>query len=287
MNIPDTVGTYSAIWSHGASQLNVSGLTAGQYIVTIYGSTGCNGKDTVWVNEPPPIILPLDDTSFCEDTSGVLLDATSAYASYFWNGQPGGSTLFVTQPDTIVVVVEDAKGCRNVPDTIVITVDTIPHIWLGEDAEICLGDEVVLSPGSLFDHYWWQDGSTLPQFTAVQGGTYHVTIRLRTCYNSDTIFLFDCPPEIIFPNVFTPNGDGSNDHFFPVHQNIIRYHLVIYNRWGSMVFESTDPNDRWDGKVNGQACPTGTYFFAVDYAGFGQKETGGSKIHRGVVTLLR
>lgn len=287
MTITDTVGTYQAIWSNGAQQLNVSGLTAGQYIVNIYGSTGCNGKDTLWVNEPPPIILPLNDTSFCEDTTGVLLDATNGYVHYFWNGQPGGSTLFVTQPDTIVVVVEDAKGCRNTPDTIVVTIDTIPFIWLGDDAEICLGDLLVLTPGPGFDNYWWQDGSTGQQFHATQGGVYYVTIRHRTCYNSDTIFLFDCPPEIIFPNVFTPNGDGSNDFFFPVHQNIIKYQLIIYNRWGGIVFESKDPNHRWDGTTNGQPCPTGTYFFAVDYAGFGQRETGGSKIHRGVVTLLR
>jgi gliding motility-associated-like protein len=287
MTITDTVGTYSAIWSHGANQLNVSGLSAGQYIVTIYGSTGCNGKDTLWVKEPPPIILPLNDTSFCEDTTGVLLDATKGYVQYFWNGQPGGSTLFVTQPDTIIVVVEDANGCRNVPDTLVISVDTIPHIWLGDDAEICLGEKLVLSPGIGFHNYWWQDGSTKPQYTATQGGVYYVTIRLRTCYNSDTIYLFDCPPEIIFPNVFTPNSDGANDYFFPLHQNIIRYHLVIYNRWGTVVFESKDPNGRWDGTAHGQPCPTGTYFFAVDYAGFGQRETGGSKLHRGVVTLLR
>ncbi len=287
MTIQDTVGVYSAIWSHGANQLNVSGLSAGQYIVTIIGSTGCKGQDTLWIHQPPKLIVPLDDTSFCEDDTGVLLDASSAFVKFWWNGQPGGQTLFVNKEDTIVVIVEDADGCQSDPDTIVVTIDTIPFIWLGDDADICLGDELLLTPGYGFDSYLWQDGSSKPEFVATQGGTYHVKIKLRTCINHDTILLFDCPPLLIFPNVFTPNGDSYNEHFFPVHQNIINYRLVVYNRWGAVVFESDDPDKKWDGTTKSLPCPEGTYFYSVDYAGFGQKAMRGSQVHRGVLTILR
>jgi gliding motility-associated-like protein len=287
MTISDTVGTYKAYWSHGDTLQNVTGLPAGQYIVIIKGSTGCNGRDTLWVGEPPPVIVPLNDTSFCEDDTGVLLDASPAFVNYWWNGQPGPQSLYVTQADTIIIVVEDADGCRSAPDTVVITIDTIPYIWLGDDAEICLGEVVYLSPGTGFHQYLWQDGSNNHTFVATQGGDYYVTIRLRTCYNHDTIILTDCPPEIIFPNVFTPNGDGFNDYFYPIHQNIINYRLVVYSRWGNPVFITSDLYERWDGSANGFPCPDGTYFFTVDYEGFGQRASKGRKIHRGIVTILR
>ena len=287
MTINDTVGTYTAIWSHGPTQLNVSGLTAGQYIVHVIGSTGCDGKDTLYVGQPPPVVVPLNDTSFCEDDIGVLLDATSAYKNFWWNGQPGPQTLFIYTADTVVVWVEDFDGCFSDPKTIIVDVDSIPFIFLGDDEEICLGEHIKLTPGPGFDSYLWQDGSAGESFTAYQGGTYHVTIKLRTCYNSDTIFLYDCPPNIRFPNVFTPNGDGFNDYFFPVHQNIINYKLVVYNRWGNIVFSTVDVYQKWDGTTNGHPCPEGTYFYTVEYEGFGQKASRGKKLHRGIVTILK
>jgi gliding motility-associated-like protein len=287
MTIQDTVGVYTAMWSHGANQLNVSNLTAGQYFVNIYGSTGCNGRDTLWVGQPPPVIVPLNDTSFCEDDTGVLLDATSQFVNFWWNGQQGGQTLFVNQATTVVVMVEDADGCFSDPDTIRVTIDTIPIIFLGEDAEICLGDQIVLTPGPGFDSYLWHDGSTGETFTATQGGVYYVTIKARTCVTHDTIVLFDCPPVLTFPNVFTPNGDGYNDYFYPIHQNVYQYELVVFDRWGTVVFTTKDVYARWDGTTRGQPCPEGVYFYTVDYTGFGQKAIPGKKFHNGSVTILR
>jgi len=288
MAIQDTVATYTAQWSHGDNQLNAYNLTAGQYIVNIYGSTGCNGRDTLEVGQPPPVIAPLNDTSYCEDRPGILLDASSNFVHYWWDGQPGGQTHFVSQETTVVIMVEDADGCRSEPDTIFVTKDTIPHIWLGEDAEICLGEQLILTPGHNFDNYLWHDGSTNSQFTATQGGTYYVNVALKTCTNNDTIVLYDCPPILSFPNVFTPNGDGYNDLFLPIkHQNVYNYTLVIYNRWGVDVFSTNNPDEAWNGTVNGRPAPSGTYFFTVDYSGFGQKAVPGKKVHHGTVTLLR
>lgn len=285
--IVDTVATYTAQWSHGATQLNVAGLKAGQYIVTITGSTGCDGIDTLYVDQPPPVIVPLNDTSFCEDDTGVLLDASPDFINYWWNGLPGSQTLFVAQADTVTVQVEDADGCFSVIDTLVITIDTIPHIWLGDDQMICLGEVVRLSPGDMFDSYLWQDGSTNSYFYVKQGGAYYVTIKLRTCYNHDTVIFTDCPPELEFPNVFTPNGDGINDYFYPINQNIINYKLVIFDRWGNVVFETDNVYDKWDGNCSGRPCSEGTYYYTVEYEGFGELSTKGKKLHSGIVTLLR
>jgi gliding motility-associated-like protein len=71
-------------------------------------------------------------------------------------------------------------------------------------------------------------------------------------------------PEYELPNVITVNGDGVNDFFKPIKNKFIRdIDLKVYNRWGNLVFETTDPAIMWDGKVamSKQLCTEGTYFY--------------------------
>ena len=66
------------------------------------------------------------------------------------------------------------------------------------------------------------------------------------------------------PNVFTPNGDGKNDLFHPLpYQFIDQIEMTITNRWGKVVYETTDPDINWDGtdKGNGSPVPDGVYFY--------------------------
>ncbi len=79
-----------------------------------------------------------------------------------------------------------------------------------------------------------------------------------------TVVCVDNCPDYRLPNAFTPNGDGSNDHFtpFPGWRFIDEIDLQIFNRWGNLVFETTDPAINWDGKTtSGKAVATGTYFY--------------------------
>lgn len=68
---------------------------------------------------------------------------------------------------------------------------------------------------------------------------------------------------ISVPNVFTPNGDGVNDYFLVTNSNILDYTITIVNRWGEIVFITTDPNEHWDGKTGGKNCPDGVYFYTL------------------------
>ncbi len=84
---------------------------------------------------------------------------------------------------------------------------------------------------------------------------------------SEILCIESCP-DIAFPNVFTPNGDGINDNFLPVVLNDIGdIDLQIYNRWGTMVFQTTDIDEfastGWDGRDrnSGQLCSDGVYFY--------------------------
>ena len=72
---------------------------------------------------------------------------------------------------------------------------------------------------------------------------------------------------LIFPTVITPNFDGRNDLFVIQYLELIYpdCHVTIFNRWGSVVYESVGYADPWDGtNLNGEALPLGTYFYRIE-----------------------
>ncbi|HLW39737.1 MAG TPA: gliding motility-associated C-terminal domain-containing protein [Brumimicrobium sp.] len=87
----------------------------------------------------------------------------------------------------------------------------------------------------------------------------------------------------VFPNIFTPNGDGQNDEFFITNlQNVDNIDIVILNRWGNIVFESSDLNFVWNGNVNnsGMECEDGVYFYKAELSNdFGEQETAHGYVH--------
>ncbi len=91
-------------------------------------------------------------------------------------------------------------------------------------------------------------------------------------------------PAIFAPNAFTPNGDGENDAFKVFVPNAAQATLSIYNRWGELIFETTDPASGWPGtRAPGEIVQEGVYVFVVRGVGFD-----GTQFSRsGSVTLLR
>jgi gliding motility-associated-like protein len=70
---------------------------------------------------------------------------------------------------------------------------------------------------------------------------------------------------LYIPNTFTPNGGKFNETFFAQGGNIVEFNILIYNRWGELIFEGNDFNDHWDGTYEGKPCPDGTYIWKVKY----------------------
>jgi gliding motility-associated-like protein len=93
--------------------------------------------------------------------------------------------------------------------------------------------------------------------------------------------------EDVFPNAFTPNGDGANDVFRPVYPcEVVFSNLKVFSRWGELVFETDTPNEGWDGQINGLDAPSDVYAWRVEYeairSGVQQRF-----VEKGGVTLLR
>jgi gliding motility-associated-like protein len=99
---------------------------------------------------------------------------------------------------------------------------------------------------------------------------------------SNTIEL-ERPTTIYMPNAFTPDHDGSNDQFGAVGINVEEYHLKIFNRWGELIFESSDIAYKWDGTHKGQLVPDGVYVYTL----FAKELVTGKRISKtGTVTIL-
>jgi gliding motility-associated-like protein len=90
---------------------------------------------------------------------------------------------------------------------------------------------------------------------------------------------------VAIPSAFTPNGDGLNDYLYPLNGfKASKLSFKVFNRYGQMVFETTDWNKRWDGKINGQMQPSGTYVWTFDYT---DAQTQKQYSYRGTTVLIR
>lgn len=89
------------------------------------------------------------------------------------------------------------------------------------------------------------------------------------------------PIRMYIPNAFTPNGDGINDQFGIKGEGIKDYRILVYDRWGEVIFESDTPDKLWDGTYKGQAVQQDTYVYQVFTRSTGQRSRTGS------VTLVR
>lgn len=115
-----------------------------------------------------------------------------------------------------------------------------------------------------------------PKFTFPEQGEYTVCLSVRNDYYcSDSICkTIEVRSDITIPNVFTPNGDGKNDLFVIDGLYGTGNMLMIYNRWGKLIYENADYQNEWNGSIQGKPASDGTYFYI--FKSFDAKEYTGS-----------
>jgi len=217
-----------------------------------------------------PFNIELDlgsDTILCEGTE-IVLSAGNAGSSWTWNT---GSTL----PDLVVnqegiYWVEAGLGSCRVRDSIRIGYLAAPPARLPDDTVLCVGEELFLNAAVWQANYLWSDNTVNPGLLVSKPGIYWVNVSNQCGENTDsiTISMTDCYCSLIVPNVFTPNADQVNDVFKPlIDCRLSDYQLTIYNRWGTRVFSTGNPDTGWNGQINSNAAASGTYFWQISYSG--------------------
>jgi gliding motility-associated-like protein len=212
---------------------------------------------------PIPSVDLGNDTAFCNGDS-ILLIIPNTYYSILWNTGSISNSIYINKQGKYWVKVSDSI-CDN-SDSIQIT--NLSHTYINiNDTTFCEDEEWYIKlPSS--NQYLWFNGSSDPYISIQDSGIYWVQIT-DICKNYTDTFTAhteDCNCMMMVPNVFTPNEDGLNDLFFPViNCEFDEYHLVIYNRWGQLLFESFDQHEKWNGKYQDHMVADGVYFYLITY----------------------
>ncbi|MCK9339934.1 MAG: gliding motility-associated C-terminal domain-containing protein, partial [Bacteroidales bacterium] len=233
-----------------------------------------------------------------DGTASVLGDSLNIY-TYSWSSayNPNASVNDQLFAGDYTVSVDDGICAVTMPFSIgnipgphaEFTVN--PSVFLQGSADSRFSD---LSDGSVVNWlYDFGDGGFSNQQNPIHlfenEGEYAVVLTVtdeNNCIDTAMQPVTVIPNVIIYvPNAFTPNADGINDIWMPILTNMMgnNYLLIIYSRWGEIIFKSNDTNVGWDGTCNGKPAPPEVYTYMIEYYNLmGKKE-----IKTGIVTLVR
>ena len=279
-------GFDSYAWNTGSVISEITVSLSGNYWVLATDGHGCRASDTVQVKH---FISPLPKITgnnwICRDQT-TELDAGDFY-TYSWLDGSQNRRLTVTDTGYYQVTVTDMHTCTAGAGFHIQGFAESPADFLPADTTVCSRDVTVLTTYRPFASYLWSTGETGPSLKISQAGQYRVeVVDEKGCIGADSsrVTAKDCEAKILFPNAFTPNGDGINDVFrlkFP--GRAANYHLEIFNRWGQRVFESKDPAAGWNGGWSGLVQPVGTYVWMVRWS----STDGVAHQNQGTVVLIR
>lgn len=209
----------------------------------------------------------------------VICEGDSIYLADRWINKVANWTVYY-------------KNINNCDSVVTYNVDIIPKpivIIEGLDKDtVCIGTDIALflkSNHTAFWHYGSNDVNINPRINAGANVFYYTAEGHNVCKLNDSVAVYgeNCC-YLFIPNAFSPNGDGLNDLFGPNEglESSFGYSLMIYNRWGEMMFKGSNPNDHWDGTYKGKMLDVGVYFYNLTY-----KCDGKSHHQKGEVHLIR
>lgn len=245
------------------------------------------------------------------------IDSTTA--TYAWSFQDGGTSdiknafhsFGQTGPNGVNLTVTSAFGCDStitdsiyvfpnpvaafVPDPNNSTTAALPKFTFTNKSgvEDILNSEIVTNFWDFGDLNMLEDTSFKKSPTWIYGtdtATYYVRLFVETnhgCKDSIMLPVVVGPDILVFiPNAFTPNesGPGANDGFHAVtNDGVDSYHLIIFNRWGELLWETHDKTEKWDGTFGGQPVQQDVYSYYLEVTSW----SGKPYKYKGTVTLLR
>ncbi len=292
-------GPYTISWSNslpnGTSQ-TVSPAASTVYTATATDAGGCSVQQTFSVTiVPAPVAAFTPGPGGCAPVIVSFTSSSPGAVAWQWDfGDPSapGNTSTLQDPVftynnpgtyNVTLIVTNAGGCSDtltVPAAVIISPQASAGLTVNTTTVSELSPEVVftdLSTGGTSCVLYFGDGDSTNacNFGSV-GHTYpaagvydamYIVTNADGC--ADTIRITVIVEEettVYVPNAFTPNGSGGNDVFFVHGMKIEDFYLYIFDRWGNLIYESTDINQGWDGKLNGKPCPVDTYVWKLTYS---------------------
>ena len=271
---------------------------------TMIGNIGkCEAQSQITITVAPfPIAFAGRDTAICVGQA-VQLNASGG-SIYSWSPTNHLSNPMIASPvanpppgiRTYIVTVTDTLGCpKPIKDTVLIQVIAQLDVNAGPSDTTIVEDQLLFLQATGALTYSWSPATWLsnpsianPVANPRDSMTrYLVTGRdARGCIGSDTITVrvFRLDPDMYVPTAFTPNGDGSNDVTRPVllGMKTLNY-FRVYNRFGELMFSTSQADKGWDGLHRGKPQDTGTFVWMAEGVTF----KGQIRKKKGYVILIR
>ena len=270
----------------------------GSYYVVATDANGCTVQSVpvqVNVSETPTANAGTDEM-LCADNSITL--TASGGTNYQWSNGETTQSITVSPSDTTqyVVIVSNPNCDVFASDTVNVNVVENPVAAVQASDSPSLGNPVNftdISGDNSITNWFWNFGDGVSSTTQNTHHTYdteglfNVVLTVENqygCTASDTVEV-EIQQIILIPNVITPNGDGFNDGLGIKNNGVDNYEMVIYDRWGLIIFEDKSGDIYWDGKtVAGADASAGTYFYILNvnnHASLGDFQ------QNGFITLIR
>jgi gliding motility-associated-like protein len=290
LTIDNTYEEYD--WSNNASTSTID-VGPGNYNVTVTDENGCTASDNIVINGYPAVSVG-NDALICDDLLANL-SGNDLAGAWTYTSQDGTVEFTDIQDTDTSVEVEDfgtytftfTESQCGTTDQMELTFLPSPNFTL-TDTIGCMGGQIVLNPAGLFDSYfaweWTNDESTNESltYTVVDADSLFSWSATNACgTDQGSLHVFGEVCEIIIPNIFTPDGKGKNEGFtiFGL-DNFPGSTILIYNRWGDLVYEKTNYYNQW--KPAEDEAGDGVYFYIL-----GVKRQSGMEYHEGTVTIIR
>ena len=274
-------------------------------VLTGMGIVPCASvTDSVSIINIPLPIIQVNDTAVCTGQPAVL-KAHVLNRPFFqkynltldWSWQigataaPSQDSVLTTKTGGVYHITANASGCTGT-DSGTVTLYPLPLANLPASVKFCPDtlSEYPLNAGtgSTYKYFWIPTNDTVSQIYVSAPGEYIVTITTKhNCTaSSKTIVQEVCPPRLYISSAFSPNSDGSNDIYDVYSAHVGAFHMLIFNRWGEVIFESQDKNHFWNGVYREDPMPIGVYPWVITYEGDTEEYKGPYNM-KGSVTVVR
>ncbi len=283
---------------------SASGLSTGNYTVIATDASGCSDTLIVFIGLSTNTYLTVSTTpehcGHADGTATVVVHNNVGSYTISWNTTPAqtSETISNLTPGAYTVTMTDSIGTYSNVAYVTLAPGPNASFYANPNpATIGGGPIQFINSSSGASNYEWSfgDGTTsveqYPSHLYGGVGEYLVTLLATDNFGCRDSFQLTIIINDLFafyiPNAFSPNGDGHNDFFMPygISVDLDYYEMRIYNRWGNLVFNTTQANIPWDGNINGKIVKeklqdTYTYeIFIKDASNIIHK-------YRGKVTLL-
>ncbi|MBK6264766.1 VCBS repeat-containing protein [Marivirga sp. S37H4] len=286
-----------------------SPLVSTRYYLEVTNSNGCISTDSIYIEVDPIITVNNGgDRSIClgEPTKlgGSPTASGSAFDySYQWfpeNSLDNANAANpVATPDstTLYTLVVQAGDCKKDTSYLEVIVNPLPVIEMIADTTLGAGAtlELYVSGGT---YYYWTPNNSLndpsianPIASPLQTTTYQVEVQdVLGCISTSEVTVY-VENQLMVPNLFTPNNDGTNDYFRVYAVGVQNIDFKVYTRGGKLLYETSDPREAievgWDGSHNGTEQPSGTYVWTLSGNFYDGTPISWQGKNSGVISLIR